>query len=91
MTSWYCQQKRKSGTYNKIATLGNFVEIFQEKDGIIRFKDGQIWIPEEKNEVKLRITAHIGASGRRGGSTTEKVLLEHFKWDTVSKDIQAVF
>lgn len=60
------------------------------KDGIMRYSNGPIRIPDKSDDLHLRlcIIAHTGPSGHRGRVTTKNVLSENIKWTTLSDDVR---
>ena len=59
----------------------------KDEDGIVR-KDGKIWIPDDANELKLKLLtiANAGESGHRGKDSTIDALKSEFTWDGLADE-----
>ena len=62
-------------------------------DGLWLTSSGQTWIPDNADELQLRlcIIAHTGAPGHRGIEAKTKSLADKFYWTTLSNDVQLFF
>lgn len=59
------------------------------KDGLYRTTDHKIWIPEQADDLQLRlcVIAHTSAGGHRGKLATKTAISEKFSWSTLSEDV----
>ena len=64
--------------------------LIQDNQGLFRDKEDRIVIPEEAEELKLRliITAHCGAMGHRGVEPTYLRLKVVFNWKNMKEDVK---
>ena len=60
-----------------------------EKWGVLVDKNDCIWIPDQAQELKMRllIVAHMRLAGHRGEKATRTVLKEHFTWKGLKQDV----
>lgn len=60
----------------------------QVQDGLIYTQSGQIWLPQEANDLPLRLLVidHTSARGHRGQSATISAFPNRFSWDTLETD-----
>ena len=59
------------------------------QDNIWRNMEGAVWIPDEADDLQLRlcIIAHTSASGHRGADATERSLRKQFFWTSLTADV----
>lgn len=61
-----------------------------EEDGLMVFSSSAIWIPDESEELQLRICVigHTGPAGHRGVQATTSAIKSVFQWSTLVDDVQ---
>lgn len=61
----------------------------QDEAAILRC-NGKIWIPEDCEELKLKIMviSHTSSMGHRGIDATRSIISESFWWETLEKDLR---
>ena len=64
----------------------------RKEDGVYKFEDGKVWIPEQARELILRIMigAHTGRAGHRAVTPTLQNITENCRWNGMH-DIVAKF
>jgi len=69
--------------------LGRPTELHR-KNGLYRYKDGAIWIPNEAVDLQLRICiiGHTSTAGHRGTNGTESAIREVYHWTTLRDDVR---
>lgn len=83
-------------TRDEIATVqkehrSSMPDNLEEEDGLFMFPSKSIWIPDESDDLQLRICiiGHTGPAGHRGVETTTSAIKEVFQWSTLRQDVQA--
>lgn len=64
---------------------------FSQKNGIFRDNKGVVWLPDDNNELKLRviIAPHCGIGGHRASSPTQQTIASHFWWSKIETDVKS--
>lgn len=65
-------------------------EGLKEENGLFIFPSSAIWIPDEAEELQLRICiiGHTGPAGYRGVQSTTAAVKTVFQWSTLAEDMQ---